>query len=65
MCVALLPEELDEFYSYLVFKSLPIIRQSPMNMNNLALKVGPFRWATGNKMTIFSKGTQMILNKFR
>jgi hypothetical protein len=49
------PEWLNIFYSYLVFKSLPIIGQCLANMNILAPKIGPSRWTSKNKMVIFLK----------
>jgi hypothetical protein len=38
MCASLAPGRLDGFYSYSVFKSLFIIGQCPVNMNNPAPK---------------------------
>jgi hypothetical protein len=42
MCCTLMPDGLDRFYSYLLFKSSPIIGQCPVNMNILAPKEGLF-----------------------
>lgn len=46
MCALLVPEQIDKFYSYSVFKSLSFIGQCPVNMNILApgirvLHMGP------------------------
>jgi hypothetical protein len=40
MCTLLAPEQLDRSYSYLVVKSLSIIRQYPVNVSISASKIG-------------------------
>jgi hypothetical protein len=38
-CALLMPERVNEFYSYSVFKSVAFIGQCPLNMNNLAQEI--------------------------
>jgi hypothetical protein len=43
MCAFLLPERLDGFYSYSVFKTLPVIGRFPINMNIPVTKIGALK----------------------
>jgi hypothetical protein len=40
MCASIAPEELDGFYSYLLYKSLSTLGWRPVTMNVLAPKIG-------------------------
>jgi hypothetical protein len=66
MCSSLAPEQLVEFYSYSLFKSLTIIGQCLVEMNILAPKIGALKMppTPPNNMTIFSKTAPTIVIEF-
>jgi hypothetical protein len=55
MRTSLAPQRLDEFYSYLVFKSLYLIGRFSLNTNILTPKVWALIEASKHKFSIFSK----------
>jgi hypothetical protein len=60
MCALLVPERLDGYYLYSVFKSLTIIDKHLLNMSILALKTG----APNNEISILLKTVLTIFIKF-
>jgi phosphopantetheinyl transferase len=54
MCASLMPERLDEFYSYLIFDNLSTISWSPVNMNIIAPKIRDFQMKPQN-LKLFSR----------
>jgi hypothetical protein len=64
MCALLAPEWLDEFYSYLVFKSLSIIDHCPVNVDILAPKIEALQMGPKNKIAISQAWLLTILIKF-
>jgi hypothetical protein len=51
ICALLMPEQIDKFYSYSIFKSLSFIGQCPVNMSILAPEIRVLQM--GPKLQIF------------
>lgn len=62
MCIFLTPEQFNRFYLYLVFKSLFVINQCPVNMNILVPKVGTLCVGSKNKMLFVKKVHKILIN---
>jgi hypothetical protein len=58
-----MPERLDKFYSYLVFKSLFVIERCPVSMNIPGTKLGALQMGFKTQTVIFPKTDEVILIK--
>jgi hypothetical protein len=61
MCVSLAPERIGRFYSYLVFKNLPIIVECSDTLHIPDQNERPYKWTPGHKVVISSKTAPLIL----
>jgi hypothetical protein len=63
MCIFLVPEQLNRFYLYLVFKSLFVIHQWPVYMDILVPEVGALCISLKNKINFLKKVPKILMIK--